>query len=188
MPANRIEGRTDVFADWAWQALLVSGACSVVLGAVVLAWPDKSETISGTLFGLVLVATAATQFVVAFGAHIAGGLKWLEFFGGALALLLAVWCFGSGQWVVLLALWTGLGWMIRGILQAIVAAWSERFAGAGRQEIIGLLTMIAGLVVALGLFESMTALSIVGGVCTMALGVSEIMMAARFTGTSVETV
>ncbi|MFJ4653778.1 DUF308 domain-containing protein [Nocardia sp. NPDC088792] len=188
MPTNRIEGRTAVFADWAWQALLVTGVCSVGLGAVMMVWPDKSETVAATLSGLVLLATVAVQLIVAFGARIATALKVLEFLGGAVSGVLAAWCFHSGEWVVLLALWVGMGWMVRGILQAIVAAWSERFAGSGRQEVVGLVTLVVGIIVAVGTFETLTSLSIVVGLFTIALGVSEILVSTRLERSAMEVV
>ncbi|MFI6865811.1 DUF308 domain-containing protein [Nocardia sp. NPDC050406] len=179
MPTNRIEGRTAVFADWAWQTLLVVGVCSVVLGLTLAVWPAKSVTVAGTLFGLVLVATAAVQWIVAFGANIPTALKLLEFASGLLAALLAYHCFSSGAWVLLLAMWIGMGWMIRGVVQAIVAAWSDELAGTGRQEVIGLATTAVGLVIAVGPFSSLTTLSVAVGLLTVALGATEIGTAVR---------
>lgn len=179
MPTNRIEGRIAVFADWAWQALLVSGACSVLLGVITMVWPNKSETVLGTLAGLILLATAAVQFVVAFGAHIATALKWLEFFAAVAATVLALWSFSSGQWISLLSLWIGMGWMIRGIVQAIAGAWSEQHAGSGRQEVLGLVTAAIGMILAVGPFQTATAFSVAVGLCVAALGVSEILTSAQ---------
>ncbi|QLY28450.1 DUF308 domain-containing protein [Nocardia huaxiensis] len=187
MPTNRIEGRTAVFADWAWQALLVVGVCSVLLGVALAVWPNKSEPLEGALCGLVLAASAAVQLIVAFGANIAGGLRVLEFFSGVVALLLAIWAFGSGQWILLLALWIGMGWMIRGVLQAVVAAWTD-FPGAWRQEMIGLGTTAVGLVVAVGPFESPTAFSVWIGLLVIALGVTEVCTAVRLERVVPETV
>ncbi len=168
-----------MFADWAWQALLVTGICSVLLGITMAVWPDKTVTVAGTLCGLVLLATAGAQFVVAFGARIATPLRVMEFASGAAAVVLALWCFNSGQWVLLLALWIGMGWMTRGVVQAIVGAWSEEFDGAGRQEVVGLVTTAVGLVVAVGPFDSLTSLSVGVGLFVIALGASEIFTATR---------
>ncbi|NNH68884.1 DUF308 domain-containing protein [Nocardia uniformis] len=179
MPTNRIEGRTAVFADWAWQTLLVVGVCSVVLGLTVAVWPGKSIDVAGALFGLVLAATAAVQWIVAFGARLPTALRIMEFGSGLLAILLAYHCFGSGEWIPLLAMWIGMGWMIRGVVQAIVAAWSDELAGAGRQELVGLTTTVVGIVVAVGPFSTLTALSVVVGLFTIALGAAEILTAVR---------
>ncbi|GAB2541090.1 DUF308 domain-containing protein [Nocardia heshunensis] len=181
MPANRIEGRTDVFADWAWQSLVVTGGCSVILGIVLMAWPDKSETVAGILFGLILMATAAVQLIVAFGAHIGTPLRAVEVASAILALALAFSSFRSGDSVPLLSLWVGMGWTVRGIVAAIVAVWSEQFQGSGRQELVGLATMVVGVAVAAAPFVSMTTLSITIGLALLALGASEILLGARVT-------
>ncbi|MGV9838007.1 DUF308 domain-containing protein [Nocardia niigatensis] len=188
MPANRIEGRTDVFADWAWQSLVVTGGCSMALGVVMAVWPDKSESVAGILYGLTLVASAAVQLVMAFGARITTTLKVLEFVSAAIALMLATWAFTSGEWVALLSLWIGMAWVVRGIVQALVGVWSEQYAGAGRLEVVGLLTVAGGLVVAVVPFGSLTSLSIVVGLLTIALGISEILLGARIERGTVETV
>ncbi|MRH90547.1 hypothetical protein GFY24_24410 [Nocardia sp. SYP-A9097] len=180
MPTNRIEGRTAVFADWAWQALLVTGVCSVGVGITLAVWPDKSVMVEGTLCGLVLLATAAVELIVAFGAHVATALKVLQFIAGVTTLLLALWCINSGQWVLLLALWIGMGWMVRGVVVAITAAWSDEFVGSGWQEVVGLVTAGVGMVVAVGPFESVVSLSVAVGLFTVALGVTEIWTSARF--------
>ncbi|MVU78606.1 DUF308 domain-containing protein [Nocardia sp. ET3-3] len=188
MPAHRIEGRTEVFPDWAWQSLVVTGGCSAMLGVVLAVWPDKSVTVAGILFGLVLVASAAMQLVVAFGARIRTALKVLEVASAIIALGLAAWSFSSGESVALLSIWIGMGWTVRGIVLAIVAVWSEQFQGAGRLELVGLATMAAGLVVVVVPFESMTTLSIAVGLLTIALGVSEILLGARLEREAVERV
>ncbi|MEC3917618.1 DUF308 domain-containing protein [Nocardia sp. CDC160] len=186
MPANRIEGRTDVFADWAWQSLVVTGGCSVIVGVVLAVWPDKSVTVAGILYGLVLLASAAVQFIVAFGAHISTPLKWLEAASGLIALGLAAWSFSSGEWVALLSLWIGMGWLVRGIAQAIVGVWSERFQGAGRLEVVGLATMVAGAGVVVAPFDTLGAMSVLVGLLTVALGVSEVLLGARVERGAVE--
>ncbi|MGV9409503.1 DUF308 domain-containing protein [Nocardia sp. NPDC003693] len=179
MPTNRIEGRTAVFADWAWQALIISGICTIATGVALTVWPNKSEVAMGVLAALILLGSAAAQFIVAFGAQIPTGLKVIEALSGAVALLLAIWCFDSGQWVLLLALWIGMGWMIRGVVLAIVAAWSNEYVGSGVQEGVGLATAAAGMVVAVGPFRSDTAFAVTVGLLTILVGASELVAAAR---------
>lgn len=188
MPANRIEGRSEVFADWAWQSLVVTGGCSVVLGVVLAVWPDKSWTVADILFGLVLLASAAFQLVMAFGARMSTPLKWLEVVSAAVALLLAFWTLDGGAWVSLLSLWIAIGWVLRGIVQAIVGVWSEQYAGAGRLEFVGLATVAAGVGIAVASFETLPALAVAVGLLTIALGVSEIALGLRVEPRAVESV
>ena len=168
-----------MFARWAWQAMLVVGICSVVLGVVLAAWPNKSVYAADTLFGLCLLLSAAAQLVLAFGARIHPVLKWLVFGSGALAVLLAVWCFSSGGWILLLALWTGIGWMIRGIMQAIVAVWSDDLPGTVRLEAFGLATLVMGIVVVVAPFDSVDLLGVAVGLWLIVLGGMEADSAVR---------
>ncbi|MBF6328115.1 DUF308 domain-containing protein [Nocardia transvalensis] len=179
MPTLRVAGRTDMFAGDAWQAAFAIGCASVVLGVVITAWPDKSVRVSGLLFGLCLLLTALWQLLVAFRAPIRRGLRILEVVTAMLTVLLALWCMQSGDWVPLLALWVGMGWAIHGIVQAIVAVWSDDLPGTSRLEVVGLLTLIIGLVVIVWPIETIAALSVLVGVCLILLGLLDIRTAAH---------
>ncbi|MBF6059177.1 DUF308 domain-containing protein [Nocardia terpenica] len=179
MPTLRIAGRTGMFAGESWQAALAIGCASVLLGAVIMVWPNKSVQVAAVLFALVLLATAAWQTVVAFRARIRRGLRVLELLTAMLALLLAVWCLQSGDWVSLLALWVGIGWVSHGITQAMVAVWSDHLPHTGRQEIAGLLTMVAGVLVIVWPIDTLAGLSVLVGFCLILLGITEIRIAAR---------
>lgn len=179
MPTFRVAGRTDVFIGEAWQAALAIGCTSVVLGVVMMVWPGNSIWMSELLFGIAMLLTAAWQMVLAFRGRIRTGLKILEFGTALVAVLLAMWCMRSGDWVSLVALWVGLGWVIRGIVQATVAVWSDKLPGAGRQEIAGLLTLLAGLAVIIWPIDTLDALAVLAGVCLILLGISEIRIATR---------
>ncbi|WP_051755630.1 DUF308 domain-containing protein [Nocardia sp. NRRL WC-3656] len=179
MPTFRAAGRRDIFAGDAWHLACAIGCASITVGVLLLVWPDKSVPVAELLLGTTLLLTAAWQFTVAFRARIRGGLKALEFGSGALSVLLALWCMRSGDWVALLAMWVGMGWMIRGIVQAIVAAWSEDLPKPGRREGYGLATLLAGLLVLVWPIDTVAALSVLAGVCLILLGAMEIRMAVR---------
>ncbi|MBY8863271.1 DUF308 domain-containing protein [Nocardia sp. CA2R105] len=179
MPTFRVAGRTDVYIGEAWQAALAIGCTSVVLGVVMMVWPGNSIWMSELLFGIAMLLTAAWQMVLAFRGRIRTGLKILEFGTALVAVLLAMWCMRSGDWVSLVALWVGLGWVIRGIVQATVAVWSDQLPGTGRQEIAGLLTLLAGLAVIIWPIDTLDALAVLAGVCLILLGISEIRIATR---------
>ncbi|MFI5776196.1 DUF308 domain-containing protein [Nocardia sp. NPDC051570] len=179
MPTLRVAGRTDLFAGDAWQAAFVIGCASVGLGVVLLVWPDKSVRVSELLFGLCLLLTAAWQLVITFGTRIRRGLRIMQFLTAGLTALLAVWCVQSGDWVSLLALWVGMGWAMHGIVQAIIAVWSDELPDTGRSEVVGMLTLVAGLMVIVWPIDTMPALSVLVGVLSILLGGSQIRIAAR---------
>jgi uncharacterized membrane protein HdeD (DUF308 family) len=179
MPTLGIAGRTDVFAGGSWRAAFVIGWVSILLGVVMMAWPGKSVRVTTLLFALCLLLTALWQVLVAFRARIAGGLRVLAVAAAVLAVVLAVWCLQSGDWVQLLALWVGLGWALHGVAQAIVAVWTDLLDSSARHEIYGLLTLAAGVVLVLSPVQTLAALSVLIGALLIPVGAIEIRTAAR---------
>lgn len=178
MPTFRVAGRADVYLGDAWHVAFAIGCASVVLGVVMMVWPGKSVPMAELLFGAAVLLTSAWQLVMAFRGRIRTGLKVLEFLAAMLAVLPAVWCVQSGDWVSLVALWVGLGWVIHGIVQATVAVWSDLPRARG-QEIAGVLTLIGGLAVIIWPIDTLDALSVLVGVILILLGAGEIRIASR---------
>ncbi|MBF6170797.1 DUF308 domain-containing protein [Nocardia blacklockiae] len=180
MPTLRIAGRTDVFAGDSWLSALAIGTASAALGVLIIFWPDKSVPVAGALFGACLLLSALWQLTVAFRARIATGLRVLEFGTALLALLLAIWCLQSGDWAAVLALGIGVGWAMHGIVQAIVAVWTDRLPHGGRYEAYGLLLVLAGVLLVTWPIETLAGLSVPVGLGQILLGGTEIRMAVRF--------
>lgn len=178
MPTFRVAGRADVYVGDAWHVAFAIGCASVVLGVVMMVWPGKSVPMAELLFGVAVLLTATWQLVMAFRGRIRTGLKVLEFLAAMLAVLPAVWCVQSGDWVSLVALWVGLGWVIHGIVQATVAVWSDLPRARG-QEIAGVLTLIGGLAVIIWPIDTLDALSVLVGVILILVGAGEIRIASR---------
>ncbi len=179
MSTFRVAGRTDVFIGGAWQAAFAIGCASVVLGAVLMVWPNRSAQVSELLFGLVVLLTAAWQLTLAARGRIRTGLKVLEFVTGLVAVMLAMGCVRSGDWVSLVALWVGLGWVIHGISQATVAVWSDALPRRAGHELSGVLTLLAGLLVVVWPIDTLDALSVLVGICLILLGAGQIRTSSR---------
>lgn len=164
----------------AWQAVLVAGVAALVLGVLVLVWPGASLIAAGVLFGLYLVVSGILQLVSAFGTHRTTALRVLAFVSGAVSILLGLFCFrGAMQSILLLALWIGIGWLIRGITQTL-AAFSDPTAPArGWQVFLGVLTFIAGIVLIDSPLESVAVLTVLGGWWLVAVGIVEIVTSFR---------
>ncbi|MEV6426656.1 DUF308 domain-containing protein [Nocardia sp. NPDC051463] len=182
MPENESAGRGGVLFHGARQAVLVAGACSVILGAVIAVWPHKSVAIAELLFGLYLVLSGVLQITIAIGSRFAMPLRVLIFVSGALSVCLAVLCFRSGNSVLLLALWVGIGWAIRGVTQATVAVWHDGLPDSGKQELFGVATMVIGIVVIVVPFDSLDVLAVVAGGLLVVLGAVEILSVGRGRG------
>ncbi|MHC3471159.1 HdeD family acid-resistance protein [Streptomyces sp. 7R007] len=182
-PEPPFEGPLHALSRAAWQVVLVTGVASLVLGVLVLVWPGASLFAAGILFGLYLVISGVFQLVAAFGTHQTTSLRVLAFVSGALSILLGLFCFrGPMQSILLLALWIGIGWLIRGITQTLAAASDRNTPARGWQIFLGIVTFVAGIVLIDSPFHSVAVLTLVGGIWLVAVGVIEIATALTLRG------
>jgi uncharacterized membrane protein HdeD (DUF308 family) len=175
-----LDGAWRGLALGAWRAVATIGVLAVIFGVLVLMWPGISLVVVGVLFGLYLVLSGVLQLVAGFGTHAATAMRVLAFLSGALSILLGLLCFRSELTsLVLLALWIGIGWLIRGIAQ-IVAAVSDPAMPARRwQGVLGAIGVLAGVVLIDSPLPSIGLLTILGGCWLIALGVMELITAFR---------
>ncbi|MEV6167608.1 HdeD family acid-resistance protein [Streptomyces sp. NPDC051954] len=178
-----LEGPLHVLSRTAWQAVLLTGIASLVLGILILVWPGQSLHAAGILFGLYLLVSGVLQLASAFGTHRTTSLRVLAFISGALSILLGLFCFrGPMQSILLLALWIGIGWLIRGITQTLAAVHDASMPARGWQIFLGVLTFVAGVVLIVSPFESVAVLTLVGGWWLVVVGVVEIVTAIGIRG------
>lgn len=182
-PEPPLEGPLHALSRAAWQIVLGTGVASLILGVLVLVWPGASLLAAGVLFGLYLLISGIFQLIASFGTHKTTSLRVLAFISGALSILLGLFCFrGPMQSTLLLALWIGIGWLIRGITQTLAAASDSRMPARGWQIFLGIVTFIAGIVLIDSPFQSVAVLTLVGGCWLVAVGVVEIVTAIRIRG------
>jgi uncharacterized membrane protein HdeD (DUF308 family) len=99
---------------WKWK--LVAGLLTIVVGAIVLAWPGPTILVASTLFGVYLLVSGLTELFGAFAVPGSAGTRGLLFITGALSLVLAIMSFrhfGDGYAVLLLSLWIGIGFIFQ---------------------------------------------------------------------------
>ncbi|MFD5266916.1 HdeD family acid-resistance protein [Streptomyces sp. NPDC058335] len=182
-PEPPFEGPLHALSRAAWQVVLLTGVASLVLGILVLVWPGASLFAAGVLFGVHLVVSGVLQLVAAFGTHKTTSLRVLAFVSGALSLLLGLFCFrGPMQSILLLALWIGIGWVIRGITQTLAAVSDRGMPARGWQIFLGIVTFVAGVVLIDSPLESVAVLTLVGGIWLVVVGVVEIITGLRIRG------
>lgn len=159
-----------------WKSVLVTGILSVILGAMVLKWPDETIVLAAIFFGAYLLVTGISQVFHAFTLHISGGGRALLFISGAASLVLAVLCFKSiGNSVLLLAIWIGIGFIFRGVAEAASAISDPGAPGRGWQIFLGIITLIAGIIVMSYPISSLATLTLVTGIWLIVIGAFEII-------------
>lgn len=173
-----------------WKSVLLTGILSVILGALVLRWPDATILVAAIFFGAYLLVTGISQVFHAFTLHISGGGRALLFISGAASLVLAVLCFRSiGDSILLLAIWIGIGFIFRGVAEAASAISDPATPGRGWQIFLGVITLIAGIIMLAYPISSLGTLTLVVGIWLVVIGVFEIVAAfgIRSAGKQVRT-
>lgn len=159
-----------------WKSALVSGILSLILGILVVAWPQISILVAAIWFGVYLLVTGIAQVVFAFSLHVTAGSRILLFISGAAALILAVLAFRHfGNAVLLLAIWIGVGFIFRGVATTVSAISDPTLPGRGWSIFVGVISLLAGIVVIASPFNSIAILALVVGVWLIVIGVFEIV-------------
>ncbi len=171
VPVNVEQGRSA--RSGAATAILVAGGCSVLLGAVTLLWPDRTVLLVAWLLGTSLLASALLQVALAVQARLNGLLRALVGLSAALTFTVAILCYRSDNFE-LLSLWLGIGWAVRGTVQALVGAWDDDLPNGLLHEVCGMCTVVAGVVIIAIRFETLTGVAVFAGAGLIVLGVMEL--------------
>jgi uncharacterized membrane protein HdeD (DUF308 family) len=163
-----------VLGQQLWKNKLVSGVLTIVLGAMLLAWPGPSILVVSTMFGVYLLVSGFAELFFAFTLPRSAATRVLLFLTGALSVVLAILSFrhfGDGYAVLLLSLWIGTGFIFLGVSENAVALGERDVPGRGWYAVLGIMSVIAGAVVLVWPFDSIVVLTLVSGTSLMILGV-----------------
>jgi uncharacterized membrane protein HdeD (DUF308 family) len=159
-----------------WKPMLVSGALAVILGGVVLLWPDISIGVAAILFGVYLVASSAMQVIIGFSLGTATRGQALLFVSGATSLVLGMLAFRHlSHAVLLLAIAMGVGFLFRGLASMLYGISDSDAIDGGWTIFFGTITAVAGVMLMALPLASIVTLAIVVGTCLVVLGVIEII-------------
>jgi uncharacterized membrane protein HdeD (DUF308 family) len=160
-----------------WTSAILSGLFAVVLGVVILAWPEPSVVAAAVLLGVYLVASGVALVFLAFSLPASAGSRFLTFISGVASVALGILAFrhfGQGYAVLLLAIWVGVGFIFRGVSVTASAIAVPEFPGRGWAIFFGVIGIIAGFVVLAYPFDSIETLALVVGACLIILGEVEV--------------
>ena len=163
-----------------WKAAMAAGLLAVILGVLILAWPGISILVAAVLFGVYLLVIGGAQVFFALTLDVSAASRILLFISGAASLILAVLAFrhfGDAFAVLLLAIWIGIGFILRGVATLVAAISDRALPGRGWQIFFGVISLLAGIVVLATPFPSIVMLAIVVGVWLVVGGVFEIVSA-----------
>ena len=171
-----------VLGQQLWKNKLAAGVLTIVVGAMVLAWPGPTILVAATMFGVYLLVSGFAELFLAFTLPRSATTRVLLFLTGAISLVLAILSFrhfGDGYAVLLLSLWIGTGFIFLGVSENAVAINERNLPGRGWYVVFGVMSLIAGAVVLVWPFDSIVVLTLVCGVSLVILGVIQIVQALQ---------
>jgi uncharacterized membrane protein HdeD (DUF308 family) len=165
-----------------WRRLAIAGGVtSIVLGVILLVWPDGTLYVVAALIGIWLVVAGIIRLAEAvLTSEARGGARALSAIAGLLYLIVGIVCLRNLLTALeVLAVVIGFVWIAGGISE-IMSAFT-RHAGGARVAVaaIGLVTIVGGLVLVFWPDVSLRVIVWVGGLWLLAIGVVQLVLAAR---------
>jgi uncharacterized membrane protein HdeD (DUF308 family) len=164
-----------------WGIFLFFGVVSVGLGIAIVVWPQVTVGIVVILLGAWLLVSGVFSLVSSFAkANADTASRGMMGIVGALSILLGILCFRSiYQAVEILALFVGIGWLMRGVFDLVGGAQTKGKPGRGLWIFMGLLGIAAGVVVLVWPGITLTALAWVSGIWLIVLGLVWVVASLR---------
>jgi uncharacterized membrane protein HdeD (DUF308 family) len=157
-----------------WGVLLAVGIITLLVGLFCIFWTAKSVTALAVLFGLYLLVSGIFQVAQSFSRAEHRALLAIS---GILSIVLAVFMFkavNNDNEAALLALFIGIAWLFRGIIELIVGLQSKGVDGRGWLITGGILLIIGALVIFTWPNAAVSLLFTLAGIFLAIVGLSEI--------------
>lgn len=116
-----------------WGILLTSGILTGALGAVIIAWPEKTVAVAGVLLGISLLISGVFGVVASFTQpDQTTSSRVLVAISGVISLALGLIAFqGITQAVAILVIVVGIGWLMRGVIELVAGIAAQGVPGRG---------------------------------------------------------
>jgi uncharacterized membrane protein HdeD (DUF308 family) len=138
------------------------GVVTALLGFAVLVWPKATVTVVVVVVAIQLIISALYQLFWAFSPNPTGTERAVLAISGTLALLVALLLLRKPlQTVAIVTMLVGLWWIVRGILDLFQVMMGQT-ALRGWSFLVGLLTLVAGVVVLLNPAMALWVLVLIG--------------------------
>jgi len=156
----------------AWGWVVAYGAVSILAGVLAIVWPGATLVVIAVVFALQLLVGAVYQFVFVFAIpRESGWLRALVALVAILSLVVSVYLLGHvGLTLLLLAILLGAYWIAQGAIELFVATGHPEIRNRAWVVVSGLLSVIAGIIVAVFPGISLFTLAIVLGVWLIFFG------------------
>lgn len=167
---------------WGW--LLAYGILTLLAAIAVLAWPGATLLVVAVLFGVQLIVSGIFRFVTALAIDdLAGGARVLLALLGVLSVIVGLWAVRHVLLTLLaLTVFLGIFWVVNGFIEIFTALSHRGLPQRGWTAVMGLLSVLAGIVVLSYPGLTLVGLATVLGIWLAIFGVMEITAAFRMRG------
>jgi len=161
----------------------IAGIVSLILGIVLLVWPDKSVQVVAIFLGIYFVVAGVIRLAVGiFSKGISGGKRTLDIIFGLLLLIAGIIALknidiAAASLLILVVAIIGVSWLIEGVLALVE---SGNAASRGWAITFGIISILAGIVVLVTPLWSAVALILFSGIALVVLGIVGIVRAFTF--------
>ncbi len=158
-----------------WWLLLFGGVISLVVGIIVISWPDKTVIVVAVLFAIYLIISGIFEIVRSFGSDLSGGTRALLLITGVLSVILGIFAIRSAadNAVDLLGIFVGIAFLFRGFASLFMGFDSKE--GRGWNIFFGIIMLVGGVVILVQPALALTALAWVVGIWLVLIGLYEII-------------
>ena len=158
-----------------WWLLLFGGVISLVVGIIVISWPDKTVIVVAVLFAIYLIISGIFEIVRSFGSGLTGGTRVLLLITGVLSVILGIFAIRSAadNAVNLLGIFVGIAFLFRGFASLFMGFDSKE--GRGWNIFFGIIMLVGGVVILVQPALSLTTLAWVVGIWLIMIGIYEII-------------
>jgi uncharacterized membrane protein HdeD (DUF308 family) len=183
MPAGTRTDPADLVArigrHWGW--VLAFGIITVIVGIAALAWPGRTLVVVAVLFGIQLIVMGIFRFASAIASDdLTGGSRVLLALLGVLSLIVGLYAVRHVLITLLaLALLLGIFWIVSGAVELFMALSHREMRHRGWNSVMGLISVLAGIIVLAIPSISLLVLAVVLSVWLVFFGVMQISIAVR---------
>jgi uncharacterized membrane protein HdeD (DUF308 family) len=179
MRADPADMMARVGRHWGW--VLAFGVITLLIGLATLVWPGRTLVVVAVLFGIQLIVMGVFRFAAAIASDdLTGGTRALLAVLGVLSLIIGLYAVRHVLITLLaLALLLGIFWIVSGTGELFTAISHREMRGRGWNAVMGIVSILAGLVVLVYPGISLLTLAVVLSIWLLFLGAMQITVAFR---------
>lgn len=156
-----------------WQASLILGVVTLILGVIVTVHPTTSLNVIAVLIGIILVLSGIFHLVRVFDTEEPHRV-WLGIAGLLFIVAGVILIRHLDLTRAIIGLFVGITWIVQGITALVAGLAGGSREGRGWWIAFGVISLIAGIVVAAAPLSSLTTLAVLVGIWFIIMGIFEI--------------